>query len=118
VAVADGAVTFRYKDYADDHRSKVMTLSAVEFLRRFVQHVLPGGFVKVRSYGLMSNRFRAERLTVVRRLLVAATVVAAAGVGAANEPLAVEPVRERCCASCGRGRLECVALPREGADSS
>jgi len=59
VAVADGAVTFRYKDYADDHRSKVMTLSAVEFLRRFVQHVLPSGFVKVRSYGLLSNRFRA-----------------------------------------------------------
>jgi hypothetical protein len=118
VAVADGAVTFRYKDYADDHRSKVMTLSAVEFLRRFVQHVLPGGFVKVRSYGLMSNRFRAERLTTVRRLLLAATVVAAAGVGGANEPVAIEPVRERCCANCGRRRLECVALPREGADSS
>ena len=49
-------MTFRYKDYADEHRSKTMTLSAVEFLRRFVQHVLPKGFVKVRHYGLLANR--------------------------------------------------------------
>jgi hypothetical protein len=118
VEVADGAVTFRYTDYADDHRSKVMTLSAVEFLRRFVQHVLPSGFVKMRSYGLMSNRFRVERLTIVRRLLLAATVVTVPGVGAANEPLVVEPMRERCCANCGSRRIECVALPREGANSS
>ena len=41
VGVADGPVSFRYKDYADDHRTETMTLSADEFLRRFVQHVLP-----------------------------------------------------------------------------
>ena len=43
VDVSDGRVTFRYKDYADGHRSKTMTLRADEFLRRFVQHVLPSG---------------------------------------------------------------------------
>ena len=43
-----------------------MTLSAEEFLRRFVQHVLPQGFVKVRHYGLLANRCRAERLEVSR----------------------------------------------------
>jgi hypothetical protein len=47
VTLDDGHVTFRYKDYADDHRHKTMTLSAEEFLRRFVQHVLPKGLVKV-----------------------------------------------------------------------
>ena len=52
----DGRVTFRYKDYADDHRQKTMTLDAEEFLRRFVQHVLPKGFVKIRHYGLLANR--------------------------------------------------------------
>jgi hypothetical protein len=50
-----GQVTFRYKDYADDHKHKTMTLDAVEFLRRFVQHVLPKGFVKIRHYGLLAN---------------------------------------------------------------
>jgi len=52
----EGTVTFRYKDYAADHRQKTMTLSAEEFLRRFVQQVLPKGFVKIRHYGLLANR--------------------------------------------------------------
>src|SRR5262249_29473816 len=51
VALHDGRVTFRSKDYAEDHRPKTMTLDAVEFLRRFVQHVLPKGFMKIRHYG-------------------------------------------------------------------
>jgi putative transposase/transposase-like zinc-binding protein len=119
VKLDEGRVSFRYKDYADDHQSKVMTLAAVEFLRRFVQHVLPGGFVKVRSYGLMANRFRAERLTIARRLLWAAAVLAVpGGVEAASESLDVEPVRERCCAKCGSRRLACVALPREGVSNT
>ena len=60
----DGRVTFRYKDYADAHRQKTMTLEADEFLRRFVQHVLPRSFVKVRHYGLLANAQREARLAV------------------------------------------------------
>jgi hypothetical protein len=60
--VSDGHVTFRYKDYADDHRKKTMTLSAEEFLRRFLLHVLPRGFVKIRHYGLLANRHREANL--------------------------------------------------------
>src|SRR5262249_14638681 len=48
VSLTDGQVTFRYKDYADDRRSKQLTLAADEFLRRLLQHVLPSGFVKIR----------------------------------------------------------------------
>src|SRR5262249_58657265 len=70
VAMTDGQVTFRYKDYADAHRQKTMTLVADEFLRRFVQHVLPKGFVKVRHYGLL----RQARLALCRRLLLVANV--------------------------------------------
>jgi hypothetical protein len=66
VSLEDGRVAFRYKDYADDHRSKTMTLSAEEFLRRCVQHVLPKGFVKVRHYGLLAPRGRDERLALCR----------------------------------------------------
>jgi len=55
-----GRVTFRYKDYAAAGRDKLLTLSAEEFLRRFLQHVLPKGFVKVRHYGLLANRQRGD----------------------------------------------------------
>src|SRR5262249_22409327 len=68
VSLEDGRVTFRYKDYADDQRCKTMTLTAEEFLRRFVPHVLPKGFVKVRHYGLLAPRDRDERLAWCRRL--------------------------------------------------
>jgi hypothetical protein len=97
-----GRVTFRYKDYADDHRQKTMTLDADEFLRRFVQHVLPGSFVKVRHYGLLANAQRAARLRLCRRLLLVAN-------GIVQRPLPqappIEPAQPRCCAACGGGRL-------------
>jgi hypothetical protein len=98
----DGRVTFRYQDYADAHRQKTMALDALEFLRRFVQHVLPQGFVKVRHYGLLANAQRAARLRVCRRLLLMANV-------AVHRPLpqvpSVEPTQPRCCPKCGGSRL-------------
>jgi hypothetical protein len=108
-----GRVTFRYKDYGDDHKQKTMTLDAVEFLRRFVTHVLPSGFVKVRHYGLLANRFRDERLSTCRQLLAAAAVPGVVGEAAPNNPVDVQPRQERCCAECGSRRQECVVLPRE-----
>jgi len=65
----DGQVTFTYKDYKDEHQQKRMTLSADEFLRRFLLHVLPDGFQRIRHYGLLGNRHRAEHLTRCRELL-------------------------------------------------
>jgi Putative transposase len=62
-------VTFRWRDYAHGNKQRVMTLDAVKFLRRFFLHVLPKGFVRIRRYGLLSNRFRAESLPLARRLL-------------------------------------------------
>jgi hypothetical protein len=111
--LADGRVTFEYKDYAAAGTAKAMTLDAVEFLRRFVQHVLPTGFVKVRHYGLLANRFLDDRLGRCRRLLlITAATVALAG-PAAGEPVRVEPADERCCPKCGSRRLRCVPLPSE-----
>jgi hypothetical protein len=63
-------VTLGYEDYADAAKAKAMTLDGVEFLRRWVQHVLPRGFVKLRHYGLLANRHRAEKLRACRRLLL------------------------------------------------
>ncbi len=69
LAVTDETVTFAYKDYRQGGRQKEMTLSGEEFARRFVQHVLPRGFVRVRHYGLLANRGREEKLALCRRLL-------------------------------------------------
>jgi hypothetical protein len=55
----DHGVTFMHKDYAHDARQKPITLSGVEFLRRFCQHILPLRFVKIRRYGIYSSRYRA-----------------------------------------------------------
>jgi len=63
-------VTFRWKDYARGGKQRKMTLAATEFLRRFFLHVLPKGFVRIRHFGFLSNRFRAERLPLCRQLLV------------------------------------------------
>ena len=71
VSLEDGQVTFRYKDYAADQRAKTMTLTAEEFFRRFVQHVLPNGFVKIRHYGL-TGVARTQRTAGVVPPLVAA----------------------------------------------
>jgi hypothetical protein len=65
----DGQVRFAYKDYKHEQRHKVMTVSADEFLRRFLLHVLPDSFQRIRHYGLLSNRHRAENLTRCRELL-------------------------------------------------
>src|SRR5262249_10396431 len=77
LALADGGVTFRYQDYADAHQQKAMTLDAVECLRRFVQHVLPKGFVEIRHYGLLANAQREVRRAWCRRLLLVVAVAAA-----------------------------------------
>jgi hypothetical protein len=65
----DGQVSFTYKDYKHQHQQKVMTLSADEFLRRFLMHVLPNRFQRIRHYGLLGNRHRAENLARCRALL-------------------------------------------------
>jgi Putative transposase/Transposase zinc-binding domain len=69
IEMKGGKVAFAYKDYKDKQRQKVMTLSADEFLRRFLMHVLPDGFQRIRHYGLLGNRHRAENLARCRELL-------------------------------------------------
>ena len=65
----DGMVRFRYKDYAHGNRKRVMTLSALEFVRRLLLHVLPTGFMRIRHYGILANRHRHEKLALCRQLL-------------------------------------------------
>jgi hypothetical protein len=62
-------VTFRWKDYAHGSKQKKMTLTATEFLRRFFLHVLPKGFVRIRYFGFLANRWRTQILALARQLL-------------------------------------------------
>ena len=67
--IDNGQVTFRYKDYRHGSQQKTMTLSADEFIRRFLLHVLPDGFHRIRYYGFLGNRYRKEKLEQCRHLL-------------------------------------------------
>jgi hypothetical protein len=116
IAMSDGQVTFRYKDYADAHRHKTMTLGADEFLRRFVQHVLPRSFVKIRHYGLLANGQREARLALCRRLLLVENVVAevpSTDAAPSEETLPIEPAPRRRCSQCGGTRLVCRELTQD-----
>jgi Putative transposase len=71
IAFDDAGVTFRWKDYRAKgrERQKVMTLASGEFIRRFLIHVLPGGFHRIRHYGLLANGGRADNIARARALL-------------------------------------------------
>jgi hypothetical protein len=69
LSIDQGKVSFRWKDYRDDNRQKIMALEADEFVRRFLLHVLPVGFQRIRHYGFLAHRYREAKLTLCRRLL-------------------------------------------------
>src|SRR5215467_9633833 len=69
VSMHDGRVWFRWKDYRDGNRQKTMSLVGSEFIRRFLIHVLPDGFHRIRYYGFLANGHRAEKLARCRELL-------------------------------------------------
>ena len=106
MSVNANSVTFKYKDYRVDglERHKTMTLAMAEFIRRFLIHVLPKGFHRIRHYGLLANGNRAANVAKARELL------------AVPEPLAREPkpdgsddqterVHPRACPCCGSRML-------------
>jgi len=69
LSMANGQVRFRWKDYAHKNKKRVMTLAASEFIRRFLLHTLPTGFVRIRHYGFLANPCRADMLARCRELL-------------------------------------------------
>lgn len=113
LALDGGRVTFRWKDYAQGDRQRQMTLSAVEFIRRFLLHVLPRGFVKIRHYGFMANRFRQMKHDLCRRLLGGPDEPPAAPAAAERRgeeqpsPSAGESAHHRC-PNCREGHLRIV----------
>jgi hypothetical protein len=106
VDLRNGRIRFRYKDYADQQRTKVMPLSTSEFIRRFLMHTLPSGFLRIRYYGLLANRDRQQRLDQCRSLLGVEpqTVPPAEEVPESTE--ASDPsATHQTCPVCQRGKL-------------
>jgi hypothetical protein len=100
--VDEKQVSLRIKDYRDGNRLKTMCLPGEEFVRRFLQHVLPKGLMRVRHFGFLANRSREQKLARIRRALaVAVAVVAETASGEAPE----YP-----CQQCRQGRLYVIAL--------
>jgi hypothetical protein len=96
----DGKVTFRYKDYAHEGQQRTMTVTATEFIRRFLLHVLPDSFMRIRHYGYLANRHRREKLAICRRLLGCAAL--------ATAPADIEPVESE---SCEQGAIAEATIP-------
>lgn len=97
-------VRFRWKDYRVQGQAKVMELSAEEFIRRYLQHVLPQGFVRIRGYGLYANAGRAKRLARCRALLEAQLQASEPAPVRSTDPSASaeEPVAAKAsCSACG-----------------
>jgi Putative transposase len=108
-------VRFHWKDYARGSRIKTMALPADEFLRRFLLHVLPAGFVRIRHFGLLANRGRTAKLARCRALLAVGPPPAPAG----PEPVAtllfrLTGVGIEECPVCHAGRLRILAVFRPG----
>jgi Putative transposase/Transposase zinc-binding domain len=105
LSLAEGKVCFRWKDYRQGAKSKVMTLDAGEFIRRFLLHVLPDGFHRIRHYGLFANGHRADKIMLCRKLLDAPPPVPTAGTGTDSESHGEsEPPPCPCCG----GRMKVV----------
>jgi hypothetical protein len=107
---ADGVVHFRWKDYADGDRLKVMALEAAEFIRRFLLHVVPDRFVRIRHFGLLANRTRTAKLARCRQLLAVLPAALEPPESVAALMLRLTGIDIERCPICQQGRLRLVAL--------
>lgn len=108
VAMDDERVTFRWKDYRVGDQPRLLTLSAIDFLGRFLLHLLPRGFQHVRHYGFLANRSHEAKLARSRQLLAAMSSAHDATPAAQATPAAAE--RRSRCPHCPGGRLVCVLV--------
>ena len=119
VDIEDGHVQFQWRDYRDNNQQKSMTLSAEEFIRRFLLHVLPNGFHRIRYYGFLGNRYRKEKLEHCRQLLGMTPPTEDS-----SQPQPREDYRDRYekltghslreCPACHHGRMITIALLAKG----
>jgi hypothetical protein len=121
--IENDRIRFHWKDYRDNNQQKIMTLSAEEFIRRFLMHVLPDGFQRIRYYGFLSNRDREEKLAACRQLLGMPPVNPEPVAG--DQPIdydvnhVLEQIRSslRNCPVCEEGRMVVIEVVPPGANA-
>ncbi|MEI9479133.1 MAG: IS91 family transposase [Deltaproteobacteria bacterium] len=113
LANRDGNVSFLWRDYADDSRQKTMTLKADEFIRRFLLHVLPERYVRIRHFGLLANRSRKDNIAVCRKIVGGDKTVAKENTSQETwqeQLLRICGIDVAACPVCQTGRMFKVAL--------
>ena len=119
LAMHNDQVSFAWKDYRDGGKDKVMTVSADEFIRLFLQHSLPPAFQRIRYYGFLANSHRARKLELCRQLLTAGCSELLPTLAVCwNLLRCLNATRRRLCPQCGAGVLSYVRLPPPRLDSS
>ncbi len=105
-AIENGSVRFSYRDRSDDNRQKELTISAHEFVRRFLMHVLPSGFTKIRYYGFLAHANKKACIELIRTLIGVTTAYAQKlEENVQQMMLRLTGVDICCCPQCGKGKL-------------
>jgi hypothetical protein len=113
LTIRDGQVSFLWRDYADDNRQKTMMLKTEEFIRRFLLHVLPARYVRIRHFGLLANRNRKDNLIVCRQILGGGKAVAKENVRPETwqeQLLRICRIDVLTCPVCQKGKMSRMAL--------
>jgi len=119
IKLEEGKVTVRYRDSSDNDKTKLMSLDAFEFIRRFLLHVLPDNFMKIRHYGILSNRNRKTKLSLCKELLEVVIEDDTCSIEAETwEDLLtrITGVDPRICTACGKGKMvrKEMLVPKRG----
>ncbi len=109
IKIEDDRVHFKYRDSRDGNKSKVMSLDATEFMRRFLLHVLPKGFVRIRHFGLLASRSKKENIDLIRTLLAAVAPLVRATVEVLREIIGVDITL---CPHCKAGAMKLKSSSR------
>jgi hypothetical protein len=109
MAMRDGQVMFRWRERRHHNRPRVMTLTAEEFIQRFLLHVLPAGFMRIRHYGVVGNHCRTSKLIACRRLLAQPAPPVVPRESAATVLRRLTGIDIECCPQCRQGRLVVIA---------
>ncbi len=110
IKIEDDRVHFKYRDSRDGNKSKVMSLDALEFMRRFLLHVLPRGYVRIRHFGLLASRSKKENIELIRTLLAAVAPLVRATVEVLREIIGVDITL---CPHCKAGAMKLKSSSRQ-----
>ncbi len=118
--MVDGKVTFTYRDRGDENKAKELTVTAEEFIRRYLLHILPSGFMKIRYFGFLANTNKKKCIPLIHRLINPHLKMTEYLTETIQEiMLRITGADIDCCPECGKGKMIYMEdLPKETLDTS